>query len=162
MKFRMLLSALLLAAGVLFFAGCDKKAETKAESKTDKNADTPTEVVNKYAAAMRKMDFAAAARLCYGRQKEEIEDIGKQIANIKAAADNGNENARRLYEQRAKPGFAKFKIEIKSEKIEGDFAILDFVMHNPDDTVKEEKGYLKKINGEWKLISEKDYKPAKK
>ena len=137
MKFRMLLSALLLAAGLVFVAGCDKKAETKAEKK----ADTPTEVENKYAAAFKSGDFATAASLCHGKQKEFVEAMGKGYAN-----------ASEKEKQQFKEQMAGFSFSVKKEEIDGDYAKLTVDVNG-----KEDFEYLKKVGGEWKVINKEDY-----
>ena len=161
MKFRMLLSALLLAAGILCVAGCGKKVEAKAEAKDAEKLNSPTAVMKKLCAALNKMDFAAAAKLCDGKAKNDIEGMAKEVEQLKAAAAKGDEKSKKMFAQ-IKDGFAKMKIEVKSEKIEGEFAILESVMTRFDGETREEKIYLKKIGGDWKLIDDKDYKPAKK
>ena len=105
MKFRMLLSALLLAAGLVFVTGCGKKADPKAEAK--KKADTPTEVVSKFIAAVKQCDFDTAAKLCDGKLKTEMEQAGKEFKTASEADKKA-----------AKEQMAGFKAEIKGEKIE--------------------------------------------
>ena len=144
MKFRMLLSALLLAVGLV----------SVARGEEAKRSDTPTEVLIKFNKGINELDFASIARLCDGTMKTEIEKTAKQFAELKAAVDRGDAKAKQAYE-RLKDYFAKFKVEVKSEKIEGDFAVLDAVMSNPAKS-RAEKVHLKKVNGEWKLIDESD------
>lgn len=150
MKFRILLSALLLAAGLV----------SVVRGEEVKRPDTPTEVVKKFQKGINELDFAAVVRLCDGKMKNDAEELFKQIAELKATADQGNSEAKQAYEQ-GKALCAKMKIEVKSEKIEGDFAVLDTVMSDPN-TSSKEKFYLKKVDGEWKIIDKEDYRPAAK
>ena len=131
MKFRKLLSALLFAAGVLFVAGF-----TPAES--------PTEVAKKYLEALKKCDFRTAAELCYGSMKKDIEGGEKQY---KAAAPEQRKQMREF--------LVSFSngVELKEEKIEGDFAVIECVQNGESGTV-----YFKKVDGEWKLINYDEYK----
>ena len=157
MKFRMLLSALLLAAGLVFVAGCGNKTEAK----TEKKADTPTDVAKKIAAAKSKLDFAAIVTMCDGEAKKNAEEGAKELEGVKAAAAKGDATAKQQLEMLGAM-FAKTKCEVKSEKIEGDYAVLDTVVTDEEGKAKEDKWHFKKVGGEWKHIDKKDYKPAQK
>ena len=157
MKFRMMLSALLLAAGLVFVnTGCGKKAEKTAEKK----AATPTDVAKKFSDCLKKMDFDAAAAFCDGKMQEDVKNGAKQFAEMKEKAAKGDEQAKQVLAEVEKNSNA-MKIEFKGEKIEGDYAVVETVTTNPDGKTNEETTYLKKVNGEWKLITKADYKPAK-
>ena len=131
MKFRKLLSALLLSAGVLFVAGFTP-------------ADSPTEVAQKFIGALRNSDFAAVAQFCEGKMKAEAEQMGRQY------------NAANPEQQKQiRDGLVAFTdgIVLKNEKIEGDFAVIDIVVGG-----KPDKMCFKKVGGEWKMIDDDDYK----
>ena len=172
MKLRKMLTALLLAAGVVFVAGW-------------KQADSPSEVVKKFFAAMVKFDFATAAKLSCGEQSAGMaalaEDQNKFIGSMKASAKNGNEKAKILVKVYEKGGFVavleylaeqgdkrakqqvdrikKFKLDTKGETIDGDFAEIDVVISGgPGGKSVPDKAYAKKVNGEWKVIKEEEYK----
>ena len=144
MKFRMLLSALLLAVGMVSVA---------------KGADTPTEVVKKAFAATKALDYATACKYYDGEMKKNMEIGAQRFAAMKAKADSGDENMKKALEM-MKAMMASYEIEVKSEKIDGDFAELVTVV-TMNGTPRENKGYLRKVNGEWKMISPADYAKAK-
>ena len=157
MKFRALLSALLLAAGLVCVA--DAK-ETKPAS--------PSEVLKKFIVAMREQDFAAMANLSYGERQAESQRVAETLKLLKQAADSGDEKAKKelaLINQMlndVKVGLEKVKIDIKLEKIDGDLAEVDAVVSGTSDKkVVVRQSYFKKVNGEWKIITPADYKAAK-
>ena len=161
MKFRMLLSALLLAAGLVCVTGCGKKAAAKAGDKAAAKSETPTAVVNKANELMKQLNFAEVVPLCDGQMKTDMERAAKQFAELKAKADKGDATAKQIIAMQ-KEAFEKRKFEVKSEKIDGDFAELITNVTDGDGKTQEVKGHLKKVNGEWKLISDSDYKKANK
>jgi len=157
MKFRALLSALLLAAGLVCvtYAG-----ETKPAS--------PSEVLKKFVAAMREQDFTAMANLSYGQRRAESLRVVDAMKQLKAAADSGDEKSKNelaLLNQMlndVKVGMQKVKVDIKLEKIEGDLAEVDAaVSGTSDNKVVARQCYFKKVNGEWKVINAADYKAEK-
>ena len=156
MKFRMMLSALLLAVGLVFVTGCGKKADAK---KAEAKAETPTEVAKKALEAMNKMDFDTFVALSDGKQQEEAKKMAEEFKQIKERADKGDAQAKRQLES-IQTASAGVTFEIKGEKIEGDFAEVEFTII-PDGKGKIEKMYFKKVNGQWKAIANEDYKPAK-
>ena len=158
MKFRTLLSALLIAASFVCVTGCKKAAPAKKAAEAKKA--TPTEITQKLLDAAKAGDFAAVAQFCDGELKMQAEAMPALIKAMEAKAAQGD--------AKAKKALAEFKknqkegtFQIKSEAIDGDFAIVEYTLTTGDKT-KEEKGYLKKVNGEWKAISKKDYAKAKK
>ena len=140
MKFRMMLSALLLAAGLVFVTGCKK---------------SPSEVAKKSLEAMKKQDFDTIIALSDGKQQEEAKKFAEEFKQMKEEADKGDANAKQALEL-----YQKMTYEIKGEKIEGDFAEVEVAMTMGGMT-QTEKMHFKKVNGEWKVIADKDYKPAK-
>ena len=143
----MMLSALLLAAGLVFVTGCGKKAEAKA--------DTPTEVAKKALDAMKKQDFDTLIALSDGKAQEGAKQGAEQFKQMKEEADKGNAEAKQALES-----LQKMTYEIKGEKIEGDFAEVEVAV-TMDGKTKTEKMHFKKVNGQWKAIADEDYKPAK-
>ena len=131
MKFRKLLSALLLTTGVLFVAGF-----TPAES--------PAAVARKCFNALANCDFDTAAKLCDGQLKTELSTIG----DIYRTGDAG-----RRQEMRRNAASSYGSIKISGEKIEGDFAVIDVVQVG-----QANQQYLKMVNGEWKLIADSEYR----
>ena len=158
MKFRALLSALLLAAGIVCVAG---GAEPKP-------ADSPSEVLKKSFAALQKQDFLVLADLSYGEQRAEALRMVEELRRLKKAADSGDEKAKNelaLVQQMlndVKIGLEKVKMEIKAEKIEGDLAEVDAAVSGTSDKkVVIRKSYCRRINGKWRIISPAEYKAEK-
>ena len=131
MKFRKLLSALLFAAGVLFAADFAQAA-------------SPTEAVKKCFSTLASGDFVTAAEFCHGKLKVSFETIGKMYQAGDAKRQKEIRDSARAY-------FGDIKLT--GEKIEGDFAVVDFVKDG-----KTDQQYLKKVNGEWKLVGADDYR----
>ena len=171
MKFRKLLTALLLAAGVVFVAGW-------------KQIDSPSEVVKKFFAAGKKMDFDTIAKLSYGKRKKEARahaaNMKEMIRGLEQAARHGNEDAKKLlkrYKQggyialleagaengdaeakKMSDGLKSWNMEIKGETIDGDYAVVEgIVSGGPDGEGRQKKFYLKKVGGEWKMIDDDEY-----
>ena len=141
MKFRMLLSALLLAAGVSFVAGCGKKAVVKEEKKA-----TPViDVCKKCFDAVQKCDFAAAAEFCDGELKLDMEKKARECREDKDKKELFEKNIRDV------------KFEFKSEKIDKDIAAVEFVEIR-NGSRRSDTQYLRKVDGKWKLVSRKDCK----
>ena len=144
MKFRMMLSALLLAAGVLFIAGCAKKAAVQ-----EKKKDTPLiDLCKKCFDATGKCDFAAAAEFCDGELKADLEKMARESAE--------DAEKKKLFEK----NFRGVKFEFKSEKIDKDFAAVEFVEVR-DGVRRNDTQYLRKVDGKWKLVSPGDFRKAK-
>lgn len=158
MKFRALLSAFLLAAGLAFVA----------EGGDPKPMDSPSEVLKKFLVVMHKQDFAAMAELSYGERRTESLRVVETVKRLKQAAESGDEKAKNelaLLNQMlddVKVGLEKVKVDVKREKIEGDLAEVDAVVSGTSDKkVTVRQSYFKKVNGEWKIISSADYKAEK-
>ena len=182
MKLRKWLTALLLAAGLLCVFGCGgKKSGGKSD---DKKAGSPSAVVREFTAAIKKADFDTVAKLCHGELKENMEEYAeaqeKVITSLEKAAQDGNEKAEKLLEKCEQYGYIEilkagaedgveecqkalkvvrnFDVEIKGETIDGDLAVVDVVVSGtPDGEDGPDKVYLKKVGGEWKIISDDDY-----
>jgi PBP1b-binding outer membrane lipoprotein LpoB len=149
MKFRMILSALLLAAGIVFVGGCSKSP-------------SPSDVAKKFCEAMKKNDFATAAKYCDGQQKEAIERMGKHLTEMKEIVAKGSNESNKdeiasLKEEIAsmEKSNSEMKYEIKGEKIEGDAATVTIAFTYANGKTEEEKVHCKKVNGEWKLTGDK-------
>lgn len=158
MKFRTLLSALLLATGIAFVA---VGAETKP-------ADSPSQVLKQYFAAWAELDFSKIALLSDGEPRKEALRMIGELNRLKQAAQSGDEKAKTelaLTQQvldDIKAGMKKVKIEIKSEKIEGDLAVVEAVESGTTDgKAAVQKCYFKKVGGNWKMIHQKDYDAEK-
>jgi len=158
MKFRALLSALLLAVGLAFVA----------DGGESRQADSPSVVLKKFLVLMQKQDFIAMAELSYGERRTEALQVVETIKQLKQAAESGDEKAKKelaLLQQvldDAKGGLEKMKVEIKSEKIEGDLAEVDAVVSGTSDKkVVLRQSYFKRVNSGWKIISPNDYKAEK-
>ena len=148
MKLRKLLSALLLAAGVVFVAGRQEAG----------GADTPSEVLLKVHRAIRNLDFDTCAKLTYGQANVDVRKMEKFVAGMTEAARNGDENAEMKLNE-LKTSLRKWRIEITDEKIDGDLAVVDIVdvnaLSGKDGPSKQQ---FRKIDGEWKLIDTEDYR----
>ena len=158
MKFRMMLSALLLAAGLVFVIGWSEKSESGG-GKSEKKVDTPTEVAKKAFDAMKKHDFDTLIAISDGKAQEEAKKAAKYFKQMKEMADKGDAQAKQMLEIMQKV-YAEMTYEVKGEKIEGDFAEVEVAMTMGGET-KTEKMHFKKVNGQWKGIADEDYKPAK-
>ncbi len=145
MKFRMMLSSLLLAAGVLFVNGCAKKAVDKEK----KQATPVIEVCQKFFDSVRKCDFAAAAEFCDGEMKTDLEKKAREL--------DGDAEKKALFEKNIRG----VKLEFKSENVDKDFAAVEFVEVR-DGVRRNDTQYLQKIDGKWKLVSHRDFRKAKK
>ena len=145
MKFRMMLSALLLAAGVMFVAGCAKKTVAKKK----KQATPAIEVCQKFFDSVRKCDFTAAAEFCDGEMKDDMEKKARELGK--------DEEKKKLFEKNIRG----VKLEFKSENIDKDFAVVEFIEVR-DGVRRIDTQYLRKIDGKWKLVSQRDFRKAKK
>jgi|GEM_PF-6697426 len=146
MKFRILLTALLLAP-VLAFA--------------DGKNDSPSEVLKKVMkAAFKDYDYAIAMELSHGEQKEFLRMAARNMAYLQKSAAAGDAEAKaKLAKIQAK--CADFTCEIKDEKIDGDLAVVTVVWKIGDKT-RLKFAFFMKVSGEWKNISQSDYAEALK
>ena len=145
MKFRMLLSALLLAAGLVFVAGCGKKAAKKTEEKKVDDKQAAIAVFNEWKTAIAKGDFAKARELTTAEPGKEANfDKGwnEWVADFKA-----------------KPALAKSYATLEVEKCdvkpvqEKEYPNISAVAD-----MKLKKGgkidcvFMLKIDGKWKVM----------
>ena len=142
MKFRMLLSALLLSACAVFVSGW-KDAESKAAS--------PAEVSAAFFKAIIDGDTAAAAKLCAGDNAQQFAMELKEACaeqKQKAAADPKGEDAMVLSAIRN----AKWEAKVDGDKA---VATMTFVFDINGQKIEKENDQLKlplkKVNGEWKI-----------
>lgn len=140
MKIRALLAVVLCALGLVFVVGCGNKSESS--SKTEKSNDTPTEVCKKIIGAITKGDYDAASEFCHGAQKEEFKSIAREFKKL-SEKDKKEELDR----------WGKRVWEYQDEKIDGDYATVNIIGVNCADI----KAHLKKVDGEWKMITPADY-----
>ena len=148
MKSRSLLSALAVAFGLVFVTAFSAAA-----------ADSPTEVAGKAFAAMHMCDFEKVAKLSSGEMVEDAKRMTEVIRMMKTAAQNGDQKVQAELNEIVS-GFERMSVTFGNEKIEGDFAVVDVtikVAGEKGGVVKNEKAYLRKIDGSWKLISAKEY-----
>ena len=114
---------------------------------------SPSEIVAKYIAAFNSLDLLAAADLCRGEERTDIVDVARTILQMKAGAYGGEEGCRRKLEK-----LKKFRAKIMGEKIDGDLAVVDVFLYDPPwGKSGPDRKYLKKIGGEWKVVSKTDY-----
>ena len=139
----------------------DYQKELAEREKAARKAAGPSEVVKKCVAAIKKLDFDTAVRMTHGEMAGEIRTIAENFAKLKAAADNGEQEAAKQLES-LKNGLKNWKIEITGEKIDGDLAIVDIMISGSMDKADDgpDRQYFKRIDGEWKMISENDYKQS--
>ena len=140
MKLRMLLSACLLAAGLLFTAGW-KEGE--------KYPETPTATAKSFLDSLLKLDMQACVALSHGRMKDDAAEMGKTLTPLKEAAAKGDEDSALMFKTMQDEA-AKIKYEIKGEKIEGNTAVVE-VVSTSEGKSKTEKVQLEKIDGKWKV-----------
>lgn len=141
MKIRMMLSALLPALGLAFAAGCFC-------------CETPDDVAHKAIDAFKRGDYAAIIDMSSGKAQEEMKKNAAEIVEIKAKAARGDQKARKIMAL-----FDNMSFILKDAKVEGDYATVDVTMIVDKDR-RDDKMYLKKIDGKWKLVDKADYKPA--
>ena len=140
MKIRMLLSACLLAAGLLFTAGW-KEGE--------KYPETPSATAKLFLDSLLKLDMEPCVALSCGKMKEDAAEMGKTLIPLKEAAAKGDADSTLMYKTMLNEA-AKIKYEIKSEKIDGDTAEV-VVDSASEGKTKTEKVQLEKIDGKWKV-----------
>ena len=148
MKFRMLLSALLLAACVVCVPGC-RRAAKKAAEKTA----SPAEVSSAFLKAVVDGDEAAALKLCTGKNAEkDVKEAVRDIAEAKKKAEADPKCEEALGLAVLKNYNYKF-----AETIEGDkattvmIAVFDVDGEKSEEKINEFSFTLKKVDGEWKL-----------
>ena len=142
MKFRKLLTALLLAAGVVFVAGWQQ-------------ADSPSEVLKKIIAAQKELDYDTVAKLSHGEDKKGYKNLAEQINALKAAAKNGDKDAQERLDG-AKAKLRNWNVDVKAEEIDGDLAVVYCVSAGDGPSYE----FFEKVDGEWKNISDEDYTKA--
>ena len=140
MKIRTLLSACLLAAGLLFTVGANG---------AEKQPDTPTAVAKQFLNSLLKLDMDACVALSHGKMKDDAAEIGKTVKPLREAAAKGDENSVLMLNTMLEEA-AKIKYEIKGEKIDGNAAVVEVVSTSEGKT-KTEKMLLEKIDGKWKV-----------
>ena len=159
MKLRMLLSALLLATGLTFIAGCGKKAEG-AKAQTAQKMTEQEKVASQFFKAYVANDSAAALKLVSmsDKQKSHLVDNFNRWAELKkrtlASGDVKDKNFIKWVEG-AKVG---------RTKVEGDtaFVSLIYTIEQEDDerkfqgTHEDKKAFeLKRIDGKWLITGYK-------
>ena len=119
---------------------------------------SPSEIVEKYIAAFNSLDPLAAAELCHGEERADIIDTARAILQTKAGAYGGDEECRRKLETKLEK-LKKWRAKVVDEKIDGDLAVVDVFLYDPPWGGKNgpDRQYLKKIGGEWKVVSHTDY-----
>ena len=140
MKIRTLLSACLLAVGLLFTVGANG---------AEKQPDTPTAVAKQFINSLLKLDMDACAAVSHGKLKDEVTELGKSLKPIREAAAKGDENSVLVLNTMLEEA-AKTKYEIKNEKIDGNAAEVEVVSTEGGKT-KTEKMLLEKVDGKWKV-----------
>ena len=167
MKFRTLLSALLIAASLVCVTGCGKKAGCPCDNSGAKAA-SPTEAAKKFFEASKSVDFAAMAQLCDGELKAFYERTAANLKELEDKAAKGDELAKRKVEEAkkavetAKAALKDRKIEFANEKIGGAFATVDVVGEKGGKKIKDDTVCVKKVGADWKVISRKEYEAAVK
>ena len=143
MKFRMMLSALLLAAGLVCVSGCKggKKVAAKAGEPT-----TPTEVAGAFFKAVVEGREADAVKLCTGKNVEK--DVKEAVSDLqkKAQADPKSKAAIEFNALKN----AKFA----DEEIKGGKATVNMVVTieiDGEKNVNKVSFILKQVEGKWKL-----------
>ena len=88
MKFRMLLSALLLAAGLVCVVGCGKKADANKKSEENKTAEKPVDdkqaaiaAFNEWKTAIVKGDAAKAKAVAVKMAAEKVDPLIRNLKN---------------------------------------------------------------------------------
>ena len=167
MKFRTLLSALLVAASLVCVTGCGKKPGSGGNAADAKSA-SPTEAAGKFFEASKSADFAGMARFCDGEMKAFFERTAANLKELEDKAANGDEKAKKTVEEAkraaeaAKSALKDCKIEFANEKIDGGFATVDVVVGKGDKKIKDDTVFFKKVGADWKVISRRDYETGKK
>ena len=118
---------------------------------------SPSEIVRRMVDAAKALNPYAAFNLSHGKEKAEASKGFLGIINAKAAAYAGNEQVKKKLD-----GFKSCNVEVKGETIDGDLAVVDVVVSgSPKGKNGPDKVYLKKVDGEWKIIKEEEYKREK-
>jgi hypothetical protein len=146
MKIRIALTAVVLAAGAAFAAGCSFFG-----------GPGPSEVARRQIEAVKEMDFEKVAALSEGRLKEEAKKGVAELAELKHAEMDGSPKARDKAAKMAKMReiFENIVYEIKGEKIEGDFAVVE-VSITVNGKTSADQIHLKKVGGDWKVIDKSE------
>lgn len=144
MKFRMLLTVLLGAAGLTLAAG-------------EKKSESPSEVFIKAVEASRNLDYGTLANLSCGGEKAKFQQHAEIFALAKKRAAEGDEKAKRHLDK-ISASFKNWQVEITGEKIYGDFAVVYYVCSGPPyDQGDYGMARFKKVGGEWKLVADSEY-----
>lgn len=164
MRSSILRLAFLFAAGIVFITGCGEgtsaAADNKGSAAVDRKANTPIETARRFVEALWKAepDTAAAISLSDGEMKKIMKREGEKVAQIKKTAANGDKKAKAALAEWNK-AVRETQFVFKGEKIDGELATVDLVViRNKKSHV--EKAFFKKVNGEWKVVSENDYRIA--
>lgn len=127
MKLKALMLAFAAATSMFFFTAC---------------SDSPSEVVEEFAEAMKEIDLKEAKEYTTGDARKEItnmiEELEKAPESMKATLMEG---------LKKELGDKMSRIEVVSEDIDGDNATVKVKVM----VVEEEKITLKKVDGEWKI-----------
>ena len=163
MKFRMMLSALLLAACVVCVPGCRKTCKSDKCGKSDKVvATTPDEVATAYFQALLNGDTDAAVKLSVGDKASFFASqlsVGFAQTKAKAEADPNGKAAK---------GLAAIKNAKFNAKVEGDKATAVMIMVvdiNGRKIERENEAFsfiLKKVGGEWKIDADASFEKMNK
>ena len=144
MKFRMLLTLLLGAAGLALAAG-------------EKKGESPSEAFMKVFEASRNLDYGALADLSCGEAKEKMQKYASVYAHAKKLAADGDEKMQRILDKTS-AGFQNWQVEIAGEKIDVDFAAVYYVSSGtPYDRGDYGMARFKKVGGEWKIVADSEY-----
>ena len=156
MKFRMMLAALLLAAGLVSVTGCGKAKNgtdnAKTETKVATEADKAVEICKKFAAAMERSDFYNAAKYCTGDRERQVRLSGDCLREARLS---GQPVAVEMF------SFDKnTRLRVKDGVLEGDKVkvSVDRVKEDSSGNITKVEGYYmlrKNIDGEWKIYEEK-------
>ena len=149
MKIRLLLSSVVPAVVSAFVAGCINTA-------------TPTEVTKDYLAAARAMDFDKVASLSSGQMSEDAKKGAAELAHLKESEKHGDKTAREKMALVAKIEgiFENITYKVQGEKIDGDLAVVDALADLEGKTTATIHVYLKKVDGNWKVVNKADHDKA--
>jgi len=144
MKFRSLLSAFAFAAGLVFVTAFNPFASS------------PSQVTAKaLKAALQKCDLEKFAELSSGKTAEEFRGMASELKRLRELAEKGDQNAKKMLDE-IEAGLKSVQFEVKSEKIEGDYAVV-YIVFTINGKQKAAKSYLHKVDGDWKIISDHEY-----
>ena len=111
--------------------------------------------------AAKALNFYAAANLFHGKKKAKVMKAALGFISAKSAAYGGNEKAKKKLDE-LKAGVESLNVKVTGETNDGDYAVVDIVVSgSPDGKNGPEKTYLKKVDGEWKIMDAEEYKREK-